>query len=114
MANEATKIGTIEIGLPSGITITGLVRESLDTETTADIEYGKDEDNNDAFAVVSNLGNRIVIVAKLSQAVSVKKGDVVTLNSVKYLCEVANTSRTPTFTRLNFTVYKPTAMVFPT
>jgi hypothetical protein len=114
MANEATKIGTIEIGLPSGITITSLVRESTDHETTGEIEYGKDENNNDAFAIVSNLGNRYTIVAKLAAAVSVKKGDVVTVNGAKYLCEVANTSKTTSFTRLNFTIYKPDAMVFPT
>jgi hypothetical protein len=113
MANEASKIGTIEIGLASGLTFTGLIRESVDRESTADIEYGKDESNNDAFAVVSNLGNRVSITAKLSQAVSVKKGDVVTLNSVKYLCEQANLATTPTFTRLTLVCYKPDAMVFP-
>jgi hypothetical protein len=114
MANEATKIGTIEIGLASGVTITSLVRESVDHETTAEIEYGKDEQNNDAYAVVSNLGNRYSVVGKIAAAVSVKKGDIITINGAKYLVEQANTSYAASFTRFSFVANKPTAMVFPT
>ena len=111
MANEPTVIGTsVQVGFPTGETVTGIIRASYDKEPTADIEYIKDESNNDATAVVSNLGMRIVVDGVLSAANTTAKGSTVTVNSIKYIVEAITRRHTPGATRCSMTLYKPTGM----
>jgi hypothetical protein len=111
MANEPTVIGsTVQVGFPTGETVTGIIRASYDKEPTADIEYIKDENNNDGTAVVSNLGMRIVVDGVLSAANTTAKGSTVTINSIKYIVEAITRRHTPGATRASMTLYKPTAM----
>jgi hypothetical protein len=110
MPNAPTVIGSVLIGFGDGNVIQGMIRESLNLEPTAEIEYGKDEDNNDAYAIVSNLGNRISIAGKLSGVVTFKKGDTIAIDEVNYVIEQAVTSHTSSFTRFNLIVYVANAM----
>ncbi len=111
MANEPTVIGTsVQVGFPTGETVTGIIRASYDKQPTADIEYIRDETNNDATAVVSNLGMRIVVEGVLSAANTTAKGSTVTINSVKYIVEDIVRRHTPGATRCSMTLYKPTGM----
>ena len=111
MANEPTVIGTsVQVGFPTGETVTGIIRASYDKEPTADIEYVRDENNNDGTAVVSNLGMRIMVDGTLSAANTTAKGATVTVNSVKYIVESIIRRHTPGATRASMTLYKPTAM----
>ena len=111
MANEPTVIGTsVQVGFPAGETVTGIVRASYDKEPTADIEYVKDENNNDSTAVVSNLGMRIVVDGVLSAANTTAKGSTVTVNSIKYIVEAITRRHTPGATRCSMTLYKPAGM----
>ena len=113
-ANDAIAIGEVLIGLPTGVVIQGMIRESVNLEPTADIEYGKDEQNNDAYAIVSNLGNRTSIAGKLSGEVTFKKGETIAIDEVNYVIESATTAHTLSYTRFNLVVYKPDAMTIAT
>jgi hypothetical protein len=111
MANTPTLIGTtVIVGFPSNESMTGIIRSSYDKEPTANLEYVRDENNNDATAVVSNLGMRIVVEGTLSAANTTAKGSTVTVNSVKYIVESIVRRHTPGATRASMTLYKPTAM----
>ena len=110
MANEPAVTGaTVIVGFAAGTAVANVIRDSHDTETTADIEYVRDENNNEATAVVSNLGARVTVAGVCSAAVTIKKGDVVTINSVGYLVESATERRTKTVCRFELTAYKPAA-----
>jgi hypothetical protein len=111
MAGEPTVIGTsVQVGFPSGETVTGIIRASYDKTPTADIEYVRDENNNEATAVVSNLGMRIVLEGTLSAANTTAKGSTVTVNSVKYIVEDIVRRHTAGSTRASMTLYKPAQM----
>ena len=111
MANEvAIKGTTIIVGFATGETVSGIIRDTHDTDHTADIEYIRDENTTDGTALVSNLGHRITIAGVCSSAQTTAKGDVVTVNSIKYLCETAIERRTKLAYRFELTLYKPTAM----
>ena len=111
MAGEPTIKGTtVIIGFPTGESVTGIVRDTYDKETTADIEFVRDENNNEATALVSNLGMRIVVEGHCSAAVTILKGDTVTVNSIKYVCENAVARHSRLATRFSLTLYKPAQM----
>lgn len=111
MAGEvAIKGATVVVGFPSGESVSGVIRDTYDKEPTADIEYVRDENNNEVTALVSNLGMRITVDGVCSAAQTIVKGDVVTINSIKYLCEAATLRYGKLATRFSMTVYKPTQM----
>ncbi len=111
MAGEPTTLGTtVVVGFASGETVSGILRDSHDTEQTADIEYVRDENNNEATALVSNLGKRVTVSGVCSAEQTTRKGDVVTVNSVKYVCEHAVERRTKLACRFDLTLYKPDQM----
>jgi hypothetical protein len=115
MANEPTIIGTsVEVGFPSGTTMSGIIRASYDVSPTADIEYIKDESNNDGSALVSNLGTRLVVDGVITEADDTEKGDIITIGTdpddVEYVCEDVTRRHVPLATRISLTLYRPTAM----
>lgn len=111
MANEPTIIGTtVIIGFPTGESISGVVRSTYNKDGVGKIEYIPDEDNNDATAIVSALGNRITVEGTMSAANTVRVGDTVTVNSIKYIVEAVGERRTTLAARITMTLYKPDAM----
>lgn len=111
MAGEPTNLGTtVLVGFATGTAVANLLRDNHDTEHTADIEYVRDENNNEATALVSNLGSRITVAGTCSAAITTKKGDTVTVNSVKYVVESAVERRTKLTCRFELTLYKPAQM----
>ena len=111
MAGEvAIKGATVLVGFPTGETVTGVIRETYDRESTADIEYVRDENNNEATALVSNMGTRVVVDGTCSAAQTIVKGDFVTINSIKHVCEAATLRYGKLATRFSMTVYKPAQM----
>ena len=115
MAGEPAVKGTaVLVGFPSGETMTGIIRDAYDKETTADLEYVRDENNNEATALVSNLGGRIVVDGTASAAVSTAKGDILTIGeglaAVEYIVEAVTLRHSRTATRVSVTLYRPTQM----
>jgi hypothetical protein len=115
MAGEPVVIGTaVEVGFPSGTTMEGIVRASHDVTPTGDIEYLRDEDNNEFSAVVSNLGTRLVIEGVITEADTTAKGDIVTVGTapddLEYIVEDVARRHVPGATRLSLTLYRPTQM----
>lgn len=108
MAAPSIKGATVLIGFPTGEELSGVIRDSYDKETTADIEHIRDEDNVEVTALVSNPGKRITVdgVCTTDQA-SIVKGGTVTINSVAYLVEAATIRHTKLATRFSLTCYKP-------
>ena len=111
MANEPIIKGTtVKVGLPNGVTVTGTVRDSVDDESTGNIEYAQDENNNDTTAIVTNLGRRYRIEFSCQSTIpALAKGDVVTINTAGYLVEDANIRYAKSMTRGTVTLYKPDA-----
>ena len=113
MANEVTIKGTtVVIGFADGETVSGIIRDSHDTEQTADIEHIRDENNNEATALVSNLGKRVTVSGTCSAAQTTRKGDIVTVNATAYICESAVERRTKLACRFDLTLYKPDAAAY--
>lgn len=111
MANEPTVRGTAAlIGFPGGITLTGFTRESQSDESTADIEYLRDENNNEAVAIVSNPGARVSVEGWSTTAPALKKGDTITIGAVPHIVEAWSVRYTSGATRFSITAYKPDAM----
>jgi hypothetical protein len=108
MAAPTVLGSTVLIGFPSGEELSGVIRDSYDKETTADIEHIRDEDNVEVAALVSNPGKRITLdgVCTTGQE-SILKGGTVTINSVVYLVEAATVRHTKLATRFSLTCYKP-------
>lgn len=113
MAAPTIEGATVLIGFPTGETLTGVLRDSYDKETTADIEHIRDEDNNEVTALVSNPGMRITLdgVCTATQA-ALLKGGTVTINDVVYLVEAATVRHSKLATRFSLTCYKPTAATY--
>ena len=113
MAAPAIKGTTVLIGFPTGESLTGVVRDSYDRESTADIEHIRDEDNNEVTALVSNPGMRITLdgVCTATQA-DIIKGGTVTINGVVYLVEAATIRHSKLATRFSLTCYKPAAATY--
>jgi hypothetical protein len=82
-------------------------RNQKSAGSTADIEQIRNEDNEEATAIVSNPGLRLVIDGKCTAAQSIVKGGVYAINEVYYLCEAAVNRHSPTLTRFSATFYKP-------
>ena len=107
------------IGLPTGDTLTGYDRDSYNKETTADIEYGRDEDNAEVAAIVSNPGVRLNLSGKAlasSNAVEqLVKGNVVSVGTKAYLIEAATVARTAGgFAVFSLTLYAPDGLQMTT
>ena len=103
-------LGTkVLVGFPSADAVTGIVRDTHDVETTADIEHIRDEDNNEVTALVSNPGRRITVEGVCTEDPGISVGDVVTIDGVVYLVESAVIRHQKTATRFSLTGYKPTA-----
>ena len=102
-----TIIGTTVLVGFSGETVSGIIRDSQDIDTTADIEYIRSEDNEEGTALVSNKGQRITVEGTCTTAVTIKKGDTVTINSVSMLVEEAKIRESRLATRFTSTGYKP-------
>ncbi len=107
MAAPVIKGATVLIGFPDGETVSGVIRDTYDKETTADIEPIRNEDNEEATMLVSNPGLRIVVDGVCSSAQTIEKGGQVTINAVIYLCEAATVRHSKLATRFSMTVYKP-------
>jgi hypothetical protein len=107
---------TVIVGFPDGETMAGIIRASYDKQPTADLEYVRDENNNDASCVVSNLGGRIVIDGVATASNATAKGDVLEVGiaegetPVEYIVEDIAKRHSPSATRLSMTLYRPTAM----
>ncbi|MCK9468140.1 MAG: hypothetical protein M0Q49_01875 [Porticoccaceae bacterium] len=114
--SKPTLLGTkVQIGFPDGATIGGTFRDTYDSDSTADIETIRDEDNNEVTAIVSNLGDRVTIEFTCAASVpDVKKGETLTVGAVLYLVEAANIRRSRSATRGTVTLYKPTAATWTT
>ena len=111
MASTAPiNIGTkIVVGLPTGQTITGIIRDTVDITPSGDIEWVRDENNADCAAIVSNPGERLVIVGTMKDDITstVKTGTVIKIAGKDYVVESVTYSRTKTVARYNMTVYAP-------
>ena len=101
---------TVLVGFPSGSTMPGIIRDTHDVESTADIEYVRNEDNGEATALVSNPGQRIVVDGAVTATQTVKKGEAITINSVVYIVEATSTRYGKLATRISITAYKPDAL----
>jgi len=110
MAAPVVKGTSVVVGFPDGETVTGVIRDTYDRETTADIEYVRNENNEEATALVSNPGVRVVVDGVCTAAQTIAKGDQVTINSVIYLCEAATMRYAKTQARFSMTIYKPDGM----
>ena len=105
---------TVQVGFPTG-TITCMVRASQGEAATGNVEYVPDENGDDATAVVSNLGERLTAEgALLNGETAPEKGQVVTINSVKYLVEECSVARTATVARVSLTLYRNKANAWTT
>ena len=113
MAAPSIKGATVLIGFPTGESVSGVIRDTYDRETTADIEHIRDEDNNEVTALVSNPGRRITVdgVCTTTQA-ALLKGGTVTINSVKYIIETATVRHSRTATRFSLACYKPDSLTY--
>jgi len=100
------------VGLPDGDKIEGVVRDAVDIERSADVEYVRDEDNNDAAAIVSNRGVRKTIAGNMRRDVDIAKGDVVEIGGGKYIVDSASISRSRSLARFTVTVYAPDGFDF--
>jgi len=111
MANEPSQLGSPALALGFGNDTIGIIlAETISAENTADIEYVKDENANDAIAVISNKGVRFTAEGYLKSGQTVPaKGDTVTVNSVAYIVETITVRRTATLNRVSLTLYKPAA-----
>ena len=112
MAAPTVTGATVLVGFPDSTTMTGIIRDTFDLESAADIEYVRDEDNGEATALISNPGNRIVVDGTVTVANTVKKGDKVTINSIDYICEAVSSRYGKLATRISMTLYKPDALTF--
>lgn len=101
---------TVLVGFPAGSTMTGIIRDTYDVESTADIEYVRNEDNGEATAIVSNPGQRIVVDGTVTATQTVKKGEAITINSVVYIVEATSTRYGKLATRISITAYKPDSL----
>ena len=104
---------TVEIGFPTGETITGTLRESQENATTADLEVVNDEQNDEACTIVSNPGAEKVISAiVLSTFTAPEKGTIVTVNSVNYLVHDISVTSSRTIKRMSITIRKPDSVTY--
>lgn len=101
-------IGTqVSIGF-AGATYSGTIREDSSHQPTGDIEFIRNEDNQEATAIISNLGKRITVSFICGAELPTPKvGDTVTLDGVAMLCESADIRHSRTATRGTITGYKP-------
>ena len=99
----------VAVGFGSG-TISCMIRASQNNAGTGNVEYIPDENGDDCIAVVSNLGERLTAEgALLTGQTTPKKGDIVTIDSTKYIVEECGKNLGPTVTRVSMTLYANTA-----
>ena len=110
MAEPVVRGTNFIIGLEGGQTVEGAVRESTESEGTADIEMVRDENNAECAAVVSNTGSRLTISGNMTAEITIKKGEVVTIGTKKYLVEDCKISRGRSVARFTMTLYAPDAL----
>lgn len=107
MSAPLTKGTEVLVGFPDSSSVTGVIRDTYEVDTTADIEHVRNEDNEEATAIVSNTGERLIVDGVCSADVTFKKGDICTINSIAYICEAAKLRYSKTTARFSGTFYKP-------
>lgn len=107
MSAPLVKGDSVLVGFPDSSTVTGVIRDIYEVDTTADIEHVRNEDNEEATAIVSNPGARLIVDGVCTASTSFSKGDICTINSIAYICEAAKLRYTKTTTRFSGTFYKP-------
>lgn len=95
----------VAVGFGSG-TISCMIRASQTNASTGNVEYIPDEDGDDCVAVISNKGQRLTAEGALLTGQDVPaKGDIVTINTTKYIVEEVSTTHGSTVTRVSMTLY---------
>lgn len=113
MATKQPSTSQVVIGFPTGTSVTGVVRDNFGISSSIDIEDVRNEDNNVDCQVLSNsVAIRTVSGHVLSTYTLPAAGDVVTIDSVKYLIHDIKCEYTPTITRFTMEVRKPSAITY--
>ena len=102
-----------QIGFVTAEVISGLTRDSQENMKNTDIEEIRDE-NNAAVAILTS--NPVVIkrieAIMLSTYTPPAKGDVVTVNSIKYMVYSVSTKYSRTWCRVSLELQKPDSITF--
>jgi len=113
MASKQPSASTVVVGFPSGVTVTGVVKEGLDFTSERDIEDVRNEDNDVDCQVISNqVDIRKVTGHCLSTLILPNKGDVIEIDSVKYLIHDINVEYSRTIARFSLDARKPSAITY--
>ena len=101
------------IGFVTADTVSGLTRDSQENTKHTDIEEIRDENNAAVAILVSNP----VVVKRidgnmLSTYIPPAKGDVVTVNSIKYMVYSVSVKYGRTWTRVSMELQKPDSITF--
>jgi hypothetical protein len=112
-ASKQPSTSTVVVGFPSGVTVTGVVKEGLDFTSERDIEDVRNEDNDVDTQVISNkVAIRKVTGHCLSTLTIPDKGDVITIDGVKYLIHDISVSYSRTIARFSLDARKPSAITY--
>ena len=112
-ASKQPSTSTVVVGFPSGVTVTGVIKEGVDFTSERDIEDVRNEDNDVDCQIISNqVDIRKVTGHCLSTIVIPKKGDVITIDSVKYLIHDISVSYSRTIARFSLDARKPSAITY--
>jgi len=104
---------TISLGFPDDITITGIIRESVDETSFAEIEEVRGEDNAEECSVISGKGSEATITAILPPSfVAPAKGTTISIGTDKWLVTDVRVSSTRTLQRMTLTIRKPAVVVY--
>jgi hypothetical protein len=101
------------IGFVTSEAISGLTRDSQENHSNADIEEIRDENNAAVALLVSNpVTIKKIDAIMLSTYTPPAKGDVVTVNSIKYMVYSVSTKYSRTWTRVSLELQKPNSITF--
>ena len=101
------------IGFVTAEAVSGLTRDSQENMTNADIEEIRDENNAAVAILVSNpVVTKRIEGIMLSTYTPPAKGDVVTVNSIKYMVYSVSTKYSRTWCRVSLELQKPTSITF--
>lgn len=104
---------TISLGFPDDVTITGIIRESVDETTFANIEEVRGEDNAEECSVISGKGSEATITAITPSGFTAPaKGSTISIGAVKWLVTDVRVSSTRTIQRLTMTIRKPAVVTY--
>lgn len=110
MVAPTIKGTTVNIGY-AGATYSGTIRDGSSHQPTGDIEYIRNENNEEGTAIISNPGKRITVEFTVGASVPTPTiGAVVMLDGESMMVEAADIRYSRTATRGSITGYKPDAL----